>query len=536
MKLHVKGKSLNATVKKSRGSHVLGILATAGIFFLSTCTPLSGRERAADAAGDGDRTTYGTTALPFWNGLTDFEILALRGVDEARLGDPDALFALALFASGDVRDMSIYAAYRSRVLSFVNEVRPKIGKAASGFERGKVLFDECCLTFFKHRGDADELKGYEPAQSRLSEVLRTGKFNCISSSLLYIVLARYFGLRVKGVNIPSHAFVQLETGEGQTIEIETTSRSGYNLAHNAKSFDKLKNGWFKARGLQMPTYDDYLHRQILEPFEMVVSNMNNQHTSVDRMAERDRNRLCEAMGYCCPENRAYEYARLIAYNNEVRYLHNSGDIAAMQRFYAKILPIVSTIKNQAAPDTMFFDLISVLELEHGYMLFKKNDRAPAVEELYKVVHQVSPPMKNYGLVTNNASTIVQEIVENDLRENKFAEAAALADRFLSVKRLQGHMRYLKSFIFGAWANYFWAKKDWKNTLQKLRIALASADKEDNRKLLVGNIKGAFYNAALEYYAAGKMDDVVALLKRCKTEFGLEKDAEELLQKALAAKK
>jgi tetratricopeptide (TPR) repeat protein len=483
-----------------------------------------------------DRSAFGTTDLAFWNGLTEFGVMALKGAGDARIGDPDALFALALFASGDVRDMAVYTEYQNRMREFVVIVRPEIERQVSDFDRGRILYEKICLEFYRHRTINDELKGYDFNESRLSALFRSRKFNCVSSSLLYIICARYFGMKVKEVNIPSHVFVQLETREGRRVEIETTSRNGYDLKHDKESFDKQKQSWFKARGLPMPSFDDYKKRQTREPFFAIVQNMSNQHTAPGRMAECDRNRLSEAMGYCCPDIRGFEYNRLIAYNNEVLYLHKSGDSATARRFFAKVMPIVVNIRQSAPGDTVFLDLISVIELEYGYALFKQNDRDRAIETIYNVVNQVDPGMQNYILITNNASVIVQEIIQKGLKENNYEASIALADRFSMFRELKDHMRNMKYYAFGVWATSFWRKSDWKNTVEKLRNALDNTDNEENRKMVVRNIQGALYNHALECFNAGKMDEASSLLEQCRAEFGLESDGNRLLEKIKAGKK
>jgi hypothetical protein len=504
------------------------------ILCLFSCTPPPhGRADLKSAAYD--RTDFGTTDLAFWNGLTEFEIMALKGVGEARLGDPDALFALALFASGDVRDTAVYREYHKRIRDFVEHIRPAIEKQASDSDRGRVLYDSICRVFFRHRGSGDELRGYDFSESRFSAIFRNGTFNCVTSSLLYIICARSFGMKVKGVNIPSHMFVMLETREGQRIEIETTSRNGYDCTYTKERFDKQKESWFKARGLKMPAWEDYRQRQMLEPLVAVVQNMSNQHTSPARMAEVDRNRLSEAMGYCCPEIRTNAYNRLIVYNNEALYLHKVKDSATMRRFYAKVQPIVEETKLSAPEDTVFLDLLSVLELERGYLLFMQNYPDSAVEALYAVIDQINPGMQNNTLINNNAGVIVQEIIKKNIEEKKFEESIAIADRFFSFSDLQGYMKNMKCYVFGAWANDCWSKKEWKNTAEKLRLSLSFAEKDDDKQALVKNIRGATYNLALEYLTVRKHDEAGTIMMQCQEEFGLDDDGVRLLERIRSEK-
>ena len=51
-------------------------------------------------------------------------------------------------------------------------------------------------------------KSYDIKSSSLTELLDRGVYNCVSSSLLYNILARRLGLNVRGVEAPEHCFSQ----------------------------------------------------------------------------------------------------------------------------------------------------------------------------------------------------------------------------------------------------------------------------------------------------------------------------------------
>ena len=58
-------------------------------------------------------------------------------------------------------------------------------------------------------GERTELGGYDFNQARLTGIFTTGHYNCLSSAVLYVVLARAFGLPVRAAVVPTHVFVEL---------------------------------------------------------------------------------------------------------------------------------------------------------------------------------------------------------------------------------------------------------------------------------------------------------------------------------------
>ena len=74
---------------------------------------------------------------------------------------------------------------------------------------------------------------YKERQTRLNVMFADGSYNCVSSSLLYLALAKACGLDVRGQVTPNHAFCTLYvtdgSGGGKTkIDVETTNPYGFN--------------------------------------------------------------------------------------------------------------------------------------------------------------------------------------------------------------------------------------------------------------------------------------------------------------------
>jgi tetratricopeptide (TPR) repeat protein len=69
--------------------------------------------------------------------------------------------------------------------------------------------------------------GYEEHQTKLDVLLDTGKFNCVSSAVLYNILAIRLGLDARAIEVPDHAFSIVYDGADHA-DVETTSPRGFN--------------------------------------------------------------------------------------------------------------------------------------------------------------------------------------------------------------------------------------------------------------------------------------------------------------------
>jgi hypothetical protein len=82
---------------------------------------------------------------------------------------------------------------------------------------------ERALTFL-HR---NLLTTYSVLQTRVDTALESGVYNCVSSAVLYMIVARSVGLSVSGVRTADHAFCSVLVN-GQQVDVETTNPFGFN--------------------------------------------------------------------------------------------------------------------------------------------------------------------------------------------------------------------------------------------------------------------------------------------------------------------
>jgi hypothetical protein len=298
-------------------------------------TPPESRDTRDDPAAL--RPGYGNEALHTWWPLTAPEVAALDGVAAARRGDAHALLALGLVASGDHRDAASHADFTARVDRFVAEVRPTIMAAADDWHRGYELNRAMHRELF--RGDSTELGGYQFEQARLTGIFSTGRYNCLSSAVLYVVLARAFGLPVRAAVVPTHVFVEVGTKGAKVFEVETTSNTGFDWVHDARFYEKESASWSGSRGLRPVTLEEYQQRKIIEPYQLMALAMRDARSG----EEKDRPRLAELAALVDPEDADAERDRLQVTINESVELYKANAWRTMVRLFDVVSPAVDEL-------------------------------------------------------------------------------------------------------------------------------------------------------------------------------------------------
>jgi tetratricopeptide (TPR) repeat protein len=120
------------------------------------------------------------------------------------------------------------------------------------------------------------LKAYSPTQTRVDALFSNGRFNCVSSAVLYVILCESAGIRTSGVMTKDHAFVTVHIG-GIDIDVETTNPYGFDPG-NRKEFH---NQFGKLTGFAYVPGRNYRDRQTIDKIELISLIMNNRMTELE---------------------------------------------------------------------------------------------------------------------------------------------------------------------------------------------------------------------------------------------------------------
>jgi tetratricopeptide (TPR) repeat protein len=134
-----------------------------------------------------------------------------------------------LIASG-VFDREGRDRYARRLDELTAAARRAIASLKTPSERSDALLK------FLHNGPMKG--GYDAEQTRLSVLLDTGKFNCVSATALFQIVARRLQLNSQAVSIPGgvlagHAMSNFRDGD-RRIDVETTNPEGFDFQNKVK--------------------------------------------------------------------------------------------------------------------------------------------------------------------------------------------------------------------------------------------------------------------------------------------------------------
>jgi tetratricopeptide (TPR) repeat protein len=129
------------------------------------------------------------------------------------------------------------------------------------------------------------LTAYSLQQTRLDTLLTNGRYNCVSSAVLYLILGTAAGLDIRGVMTKDHAFVAVRVNGGW-IDVETTNPYGFDPGNRKEFHDQFG----KATGFAYVPARNYRDRVFISPIELVSLIFSNRITEMER-----QNRFAEAV-------------------------------------------------------------------------------------------------------------------------------------------------------------------------------------------------------------------------------------------------
>jgi tetratricopeptide (TPR) repeat protein len=115
------------------------------------------------------------------------------------------------------------------------------------------------------------LKSYSLNQTRIGTLLSNGRFNCVSSAVLYMILCGSAGLYASGVMTKDHAFTTLHIGESD-IDVETTNPYGFDPGNRKEFSDQFG----KVTGFAYVPARNYRDRQTIGQIELISLILNNR--------------------------------------------------------------------------------------------------------------------------------------------------------------------------------------------------------------------------------------------------------------------
>ncbi len=481
-----------------------------------------------------ERAGFAAPGQPTWTALTDFETALIQRFEHQTSASADDLLELYLLASGDIRSEQQAHVFQSQIDAFFDQ-HDDVLRIADERERGAELLRRMHRHFL-HADQRAPLAGYDADQSRLSELMRSGVYNCISSALLYLVLAETAGLTSAGVIMPSHAYVQITLPDGHVADVETTAADGFDVVRDQAFFSRQASDWFASRRLVVPSFADYEQRRVVSAAGLGYESMWSQHTTETRLHYADRMRLAELRGVMQADQADAQHNRLVYYYREADYLRRQNDMVSLDALMSRINPLLAGFDDRAANDH-FSDAVTavpllLLQAERAEWLFRRSahvsldeleeDNPGEVNQLAEqgqqlalsVLGQAASAAMNQQLIRDLSYRALGVQVTNLLETNAMSEARKVFARFPDDCADSTFCINALEQFYMKLGQQHWAQRDWPGAIFVYEEYLARGLQTNNRQVFESNLQSAYLNQAEQHWFDEERDEALAILEVC----------------------
>lgn len=311
---------------------------------------------------------------------------------------------------------------------------------------------------------AGRLKTYRADATTLTDALGRGEYNCVSSALLYNLLAERIGLQVRAELLPTHARSLVKVGS-DWIVVETTTPQGF-------------------------APDPEATRKILEQVAGSVSA--EDRSFVDRAGERHPTRSLVAVTYV---NRAIFAQRADRPGDAERLYAAAETLSVGTRFGVAVneqrAALLSQLAAQAADRGRFEEAVRLLrqalELEGTDLTLRR-------------------------VLSTNVVAYAQRVLRGQVEGGRVAEVVRGLERHTFVQGLEAESAVrIEAFGWGEVANHHATARRWDASMSAYDRALGQASRLDGalRGTLERNRDRARIGRARQWAGSGRLDEALA---------------------------
>lgn len=376
--------------------------------------------------------------------------------EEENLSGSDILLFSILFEGEDLsaEEFEVFQEYYNDLFGKVRK-----GRTENELENAelimKVMYDNV-------------LSNYSRRQTKLSVMFKTGNYNCVSSSLLFLALAKDCGLDARIQETSVHAFITVYTKDGQKFDVETTNPAGVNPGEK-KMISQNSSGSKKYTIVPKTYYSNRVEisdrKAVTLPAKNICAELSDKNefekgiplaasvyefvTKEKAAVRKDYDAICANFAAYANQNRQYEAALKL--------------LRAVMDYYGKSDLLVRNYNdiayNAVAESCNINDFKNARNLlvSYNYYLTEKT-----TQEISDMIFE---------------SEMLEEI-QDLMHQNKFLEAAKLADEALlrqsqnqQFKKAKSNSLYNHGVIVHNQVVPLLNNKEYKEALQILENAL-----------------------------------------------------------------
>ncbi len=181
------------------------------------------------------------------------------------------------------------------------------------------------------------LKQYLEKQTLMDNIIDTGRYNCVSSSTVYLILCRDAGLTAGTIETSDHAFCFIETEKGP-IDVETTTAFGFDPGVK-REFQQS----FNQTGYTYVPPGNYRNRDRISDKEIISLILQNRMSLLQKYNQHDQAIGLAVDRWTLAANEKNRIDMNDSFRNWAAVLNNKGNYKEAYNFISKVSEMYNLI-------------------------------------------------------------------------------------------------------------------------------------------------------------------------------------------------
>jgi hypothetical protein len=253
------------------------------------------------------------------------------------------------------------------------------------------------------------------------------------------------------------------------IEIETTSSTGFDWVHDERFYREAAAQWSASRGLRPVTLEEYQHRKLLEPYQLMAQAMTDPEVAP---RESDRYRLAELAALVAGDDLELQKWRVQAYDHEAHELYEAKAWRTMAKLFDAVGPAVADIGSRSR-DARTLELVSWAKWQQAHALMIVGRRPEAAPLLADGIEHVDPGWESAANLKNNYLSLFNDVMCDLIDRKDYTAAVKVFEEHRAVCLADQICAGNVAVVYGNWSIDYSNAGDWPSARRVLQECVAA---------------------------------------------------------------
>ena len=242
--------------------------------------------------------------------------------------------------------------------------------------------------------------------------------------------------------------------------------------------------WSNNRGLRPVTMEEYQHRTIVQPYQLMANGMRDARVGE---SEQDRYRLYEVSALVNPDDPEFQKGRTEAYANEAHALYQAKAWRTMVKLFDSVSPAVSEI-GAKSKDSKTLELVSWAKWQYAHALMIVGRQQEGAALMSDGLNHLDPSWTDAAMLRNNYLSLLNDLLCEHIAKKDHPAALQVYAAHRDVCRSNEVCAGNIAVTYGNWSIQYANAGDWPSARKVLQECVTEMPSESRCRQALADLE------------------------------------------------